>query len=132
VRVMEHCNRLTRGVMESPSTEIFKSCLDAYLCNLLLGICFSRRFGLDDLLRSLPISAILWFCVYHVNLLSFSCSFNTAFFQLHYYFAISSKFTEYNYLGNTKSGNITMYSSWEIIFLSEKHKTNVFSNRFTY
>ena len=35
VRVMEHCNRLPTEVVESPSLEIFKSCLDAYLCNLL-------------------------------------------------------------------------------------------------
>ena len=34
VRVMEHWNRLPRGVVES-SLEIFKTCLDAYLCNLV-------------------------------------------------------------------------------------------------
>ena len=35
VRVMEHWNRLSREVVESPSTEIFKNCLDDYLCDLL-------------------------------------------------------------------------------------------------
>ena len=35
VRVTEHWNRLTREDVESPSMEIFKTCLDAYLCNLL-------------------------------------------------------------------------------------------------
>ena len=35
VRVMEHWNRLPREVVESHSMEIFKTHLDAYLCNLL-------------------------------------------------------------------------------------------------
>uniref|UniRef100_A0A669QGF4 Reverse transcriptase domain-containing protein n=1 Tax=Phasianus colchicus TaxID=9054 RepID=A0A669QGF4_PHACC len=33
--VMEHWNRLPREVVESPSLEIFKTRLDAYLCNLV-------------------------------------------------------------------------------------------------
>jgi len=35
VRVMEQQNRLPREVAESPSVEIFKTHLDAYLCNPL-------------------------------------------------------------------------------------------------
>ena len=35
VRVMEHLNRLPREVMESPSLEMLKTCLDFHLCNLL-------------------------------------------------------------------------------------------------
>ncbi|PKU47049.1 hypothetical protein llap_2655 [Limosa lapponica baueri] len=35
VRVTEHWNRLPREVMESPSLEIFKTCLDAFLSNVL-------------------------------------------------------------------------------------------------
>ncbi|PKU32960.1 hypothetical protein llap_16734 [Limosa lapponica baueri] len=35
LRVTEHCNRLPREVVESPSLEIFKTCLDTFLCNLL-------------------------------------------------------------------------------------------------
>jgi len=35
LRVMEHWNRLPRGVVESPSTEIFKTQLDEVLCSLL-------------------------------------------------------------------------------------------------
>ena len=35
VRVTECCNRLPREVVGSPSLEIFKACLDAYLGNLL-------------------------------------------------------------------------------------------------
>ena len=35
VRVTEHWNRLPRVVVESPSLEIFKTCLDAELCNVV-------------------------------------------------------------------------------------------------
>ena len=35
VRVTEHQNRLPREVVQSPSMEIFKTHLDAYLCDLL-------------------------------------------------------------------------------------------------
>jgi len=35
LRVMEHWNRLPREVVVSPSLEIFKTHLDAVLCNLL-------------------------------------------------------------------------------------------------
>jgi len=57
LRVTEYWNRLPREVVKSPSTETFKSCLNAYLCNLLYS--FSRKIGFNGLLRSFPILAIL-------------------------------------------------------------------------
>ena len=59
VRVTEHWNRLPRQVVGSPSLEIFKTHLDAYLCDLVQGTCFGRGVGLDDLWRSLPTPTIL-------------------------------------------------------------------------
>jgi len=35
LRVTEYLHRLPRDLMESPSLEIFKTCLKAVLCNLL-------------------------------------------------------------------------------------------------
>jgi len=35
LRVMEHWNRLPREVVDSPSPEIFRTCLDKVLCSLL-------------------------------------------------------------------------------------------------
>lgn len=35
IRVPEHCNRLPREVVESPSLEVLKAHLDAYLCDML-------------------------------------------------------------------------------------------------
>jgi len=35
LRVMDHWSRLSRGVVDSPSLEIFKTHLDEVLCNLL-------------------------------------------------------------------------------------------------
>ena len=39
VKVTEHWNRLPGEVVESPSLEIFKTCLDAFLCDLLYRFC---------------------------------------------------------------------------------------------
>ena len=58
VRVTEHWDRLPRRAVDSPSLEIFKTHLDASLCNLIYGTCFSRGAG-GDLQRSLPTPMIL-------------------------------------------------------------------------
>lgn len=47
-----------KEIMESLSLEIFKTRLDAFLCNLLQGTCFSNGFGLD-LQRPLPTPTVL-------------------------------------------------------------------------
>ena len=43
VGVTQHWNRLPREVVDSPSQEIFKIHLDAYLCSLVEGACFAGR-----------------------------------------------------------------------------------------
>ena len=57
-RVIKHWDRLPREVVKSP-LKIFKIHLDAFLCNLLKGTCFSRCVGIDDSQRSLPTPKIL-------------------------------------------------------------------------
>ena len=59
VRVMEHWSRLPREVVDSPSLEIFKTHLDAYLCSLLQGACFAG--GLDSMISKGPFQP-LQFC----------------------------------------------------------------------
>lgn len=38
----EHWNKLPKEAVEFPSLEVFKTCLNTFLCHLLWGICFSR------------------------------------------------------------------------------------------
>ena len=52
VRVMEHWNRLPREVMESPSLEMFKTLLDAYLATWSRDLLW-QGVGLGRLPRSL-------------------------------------------------------------------------------
>ena len=56
LKVMQHRSRLPREVVEYPSLEIYKTHLDAHLCELLKG---TEGFEVDDLIKSLPTSAIL-------------------------------------------------------------------------
>jgi len=48
-----------REAVESPSLEIFKTRLDAFLCNLLWGACFGRGVELDYLQLPLQTPMVL-------------------------------------------------------------------------
>lgn len=48
--------------------DTFKTCFSTFLCNLLKGICFSRRVELHDLQGSLPTPMVLWFYGMHIYL----------------------------------------------------------------
>jgi len=61
LRVTEPWPRLPRGAVESPSLEIFKTCLDKVLCSLLWVTLLGQGVGLGDPQRSLPTPNILWF-----------------------------------------------------------------------
>ena len=52
-RVTEHWKKLLSEAVESPSLEILKNHLDAFLCNLLKGSYFSMGIVPDDLQRFL-------------------------------------------------------------------------------
>ena len=59
VRVTEQWHRLPREIVDSPSLEIFKSCLDMVLGNWFYVALLSSGVGPEDLQRSLPTSTIL-------------------------------------------------------------------------
>jgi len=59
LRVTEHWNRLPREAVESSSLVIFRTLLDAVLCNLLWVTLLWQGVGLDDPQRSLPTPTIL-------------------------------------------------------------------------
>jgi len=59
LRVTEPWNRLPREVVESPSLEIFQTCLDAVLCSLLWVTLLGQGAGLGDQQRSLPTPNVL-------------------------------------------------------------------------
>ena len=59
LRVMEPWPRLPREAVESPSLEIFQTCLDKVLCSLLWVTLLGQGVGLGDPQRSLPTPNIL-------------------------------------------------------------------------
>ena len=63
-RIAEHWNRLPRGTVQSPSLEIFKTCLDVILCSLL-KVKLLRQRGWTrwspEVLWNPYYSVILWF-----------------------------------------------------------------------
>jgi len=58
LRVTEPWPRLPREAVESPSLEIFKTCLAAVLCSLLWVTLLGQGAGLGDPQRALPTPAI--------------------------------------------------------------------------
>ena len=62
LKVMEHWNRLPREAVESPSLQIFQTCLYKVLCSLLWVTLLRQGVGLSDPQRSLLTPTILWFC----------------------------------------------------------------------
>jgi len=62
VRVTERWHRLLREVVESPSVEILKSCLETVLGNQLWVALLEQGGWTRCSQRSLPTSAVLWFC----------------------------------------------------------------------
>jgi len=57
--ITEHRNRLPSDITDSTSLEIFKTHLEAFLCNLLYGTSFGRKVELGDLQLTLPTLVIL-------------------------------------------------------------------------
>jgi len=57
--VTEPWQRLPRELVESPSLEIFTTCLDTVLCSLLWVTLLRQGIGLGDPQRSLPTPTIL-------------------------------------------------------------------------
>lgn len=63
VRMAEHWNRLPRHLVESPSVEIVKSCLDTILSNMLWGTMLEQRGWTKQppvVPSNITHSAILW------------------------------------------------------------------------
>jgi len=59
LRVTEPWTRLPREVVESPSLEIFQTCLAAVLCSLLWVTLLGQGVGLGDPQRALPTPNVL-------------------------------------------------------------------------
>lgn len=59
LRVTVHWNRFPRRAVKSHSLEKFKTCLDAFTCNIIWGT--SREFELVYIQRSFTKPVILWF-----------------------------------------------------------------------
>lgn len=79
--------RLPREVAETPSLEVFKTCLEKMLSNLAklkYCTCFEQEARLGQLSRSLPMWMIMWFDTFRANQIVSLVSFarDTYWYQL--------------------------------------------------
>lgn len=96
LRATVYCNKLLRVAVESPCLEIFKSCPDAFLCNLFCEPTLATQ--LNQMISRIPFrtwqfcdSVILYHSVYFCSLIQLIPQFSSQRFHL---FCLFSSFTD--------------------------------------